>query len=114
MLGQFSPERPFQQLLLELLEKPFFAQQILRAAISSQQLLDNLVPDRLSHGMSLLPYTVAHDSYLHKISDTLGQRAVALRDIAADRLRGDSVRRAQRLGEPAGALQQALGLLRHV
>jgi hypothetical protein len=24
MLGQFSPERPFQQLFLELLEKPFF------------------------------------------------------------------------------------------
>src|ERR1700751_3539434 len=79
MLGQFSPERPFQQLLLELLEKPFFAQQILRAAISSQQLLDNLVPDRLSHCMSLLPYTVAHGSYLHKISDTLRQRPTITR-----------------------------------
>jgi hypothetical protein len=49
MLGQLGTERPFQQPLPEFLEQSFLAKQILRRAIALQQLLDNLVPDRLCH-----------------------------------------------------------------
>src|SRR5712691_3137474 len=38
-----------QQFLLELFEEPLFTEQILRGAISLQQLLDHLVSDRLCH-----------------------------------------------------------------
>jgi hypothetical protein len=39
MLAQLGTQRAFQQFLLELFEEPLFTEQILRGAISLQQLL---------------------------------------------------------------------------
>src|SRR6516164_6666513 len=50
MLAQLGAQRAFQQALLEFLEQPFLAEQILRRAVTLQQLLDDLVSDRLRHG----------------------------------------------------------------
>jgi hypothetical protein len=49
MLARLGAERTFQQALLELLEQPFFAEKILRRAVASEQLLNDLFPDRLCH-----------------------------------------------------------------
>src|SRR5205814_3305457 len=75
MLAKLGAERAFQQSLLQFLEKPLLAEQILRAAIPLQQLLDNLVSDRLCHVREpLLLHRVSHGSGLHKIPDTLRRR----------------------------------------
>jgi hypothetical protein len=47
MLAQFSAQRAFQQALLQLPEQPVLAEQIRRRAVPLQQLLDQLVPNRL-------------------------------------------------------------------
>src|SRR5262245_47753627 len=49
-------ERTFQQALLEFLEQPLLAEQILRRAVALHQLLDEFVPDRLepSEGAALV------------------------------------------------------------
>src|SRR5713226_9564378 len=49
MLAQLGTQCALQQFLLELFEEPLFTEQILRGAISLQQLLDHLVSDRLCH-----------------------------------------------------------------
>jgi hypothetical protein len=49
MLAQLGAQCPFQKTLLQLLEQTLFAQQIQRRAVALQQLLDNLVPNRLCH-----------------------------------------------------------------
>src|SRR5580700_11198819 len=49
MLAQLGAERPFQKAFLEFLEQPLLAEQILWRAVALQQLLDDLIPDRLWH-----------------------------------------------------------------
>src|SRR5215510_2024765 len=49
MFAQLGTERTFQQALLEFLEQPLLAEQILRRAVALQQLLDEFVPDRLCY-----------------------------------------------------------------
>ena len=49
MLTQLGAQSALQQPLLQLPEQPFLAEQIRRRAVPLQQLLDELIPDRLFH-----------------------------------------------------------------
>jgi hypothetical protein len=50
MLAQLGTQRSLQQAFLQLPEQPVLAEQIRRRAIALQQLLDELIPDRLCQG----------------------------------------------------------------
>src|SRR4029078_8936304 len=70
VLAQFGAERPFEQSSFQFSEQPILAEQILRRVIPLQQLLHQLVSDRLGYiPCSSLLHRASHGSNLHKIPD---------------------------------------------
>ena len=72
MLRQLRAQRPLDQSLLELLEKPVFARQILGPGVVPQGLIDQLLRYRRLRGHVSSPFRVnLTETYLHIVQDTL-------------------------------------------